>query len=326
MLTLPAFSVLRPRALPEALDALADGATVPIAGGTDLVPNMKRGLLEPSRLVSLGKLEELRGIREDDDGFLIIGAATSLAVIALDARINRFWPAVARAAEAVASPQIRNVATLGGNLCLDTRCAYYDRSAFWRGALGHCLKTCGETCHVVPGGRRCVAALAADMPPVLIAHGAQVLLASAQGERVIPLESFYKPDGVHNTVRRPEELLVQVRLPPRREITQGAFLKVRSRRSIDFAALSIAAVVERERDGVTVRSLRLVLGALASAPRVIGGLDAIVAGRPLDGDTIRRIAEKAQASSHPLPNIDVDADWRRSIVPVQVRRALAGLV
>ncbi len=135
-----------------------------VAGGTDVVPNMKRGLLEPERLVSLRRVPELAGVRIEADGTLVLGAATTLAEIARDSRVVQGWPVVAQAARAVASAQIRNVATLGGNLCLDTRCAYYDQSGFWRNALGHCIKTCGDVCHVVPQGQRCVAAFSADPP------------------------------------------------------------------------------------------------------------------------------------------------------------------
>jgi len=324
VLTLPSFTFVRARDLAEALDALADGTTLPIAGGTDVVPAMKRGVLAPRRLLSLRRIPELRGIRQEDDGTLVIGAATSLADLSADARVLRTWPAVASAAAAVGSPQIRNAGTVGGNLCLDTRCTFYDQSAFWRGALGHCLKTSGEICQVVARGRRCVAALSADLPPPLIAHGASVRFASARGERTMPLSAFYKPDGAHNTVRQPDEILVDVRLPRPSHGVRGIYVKVRSRASIDFPCLSLAAVVECGSDGV-VRGLRLVVGALASTPRVIDGLDAIATGVPLEATVIRRIAERAYASCHPLPNSDVDADWRRAVLPVHVRRALASL-
>src|ERR1019366_560741 len=198
MLTLPSFGLVRARSLPEAIEALSDGRALPIASGTDVVPNMKRGLLEPARLVSVRRIPELTGVRVEEDGSLVLGAATTLAEIAGDARVARTWPGVAQAVRAVASPQIRNAGTLGGNVCLDTRCAYYDQSKFWRSALGHCLKTCGEVCHVVPHGHRCVAAFSADTPPALIASGARVRLASPAGERTTGPFAFYTSGGAHH--------------------------------------------------------------------------------------------------------------------------------
>jgi len=231
---------------------------------------------------------------------------------------------VAQAARAVASPQIRNAATLGGNVCLDTRCAYYDQSHFWRGALGHCLKTCGDVCHVVPQGHRCVAAFSADTPPALIACGARVRLASQAGQRSMALSDFYTSDGAHNTVRRPDEILVDVRLPPPPPGTQGVYVKVRARAAIDFPVLSMAVALTRDRDE-TVQSIAVVVGALAAKPRVVDGLDSIAVGRPLDGRVIEAVADRAHAVCHPLQNLDGDAGWRRAVLPVHLRRALGAL-
>jgi len=323
MLTMPGFRFLRPGRLEDALDALDGGSTLLVAGGTDVVPNMKRGLLRPERLVSLRRLPELAVTRVEADGSLTLGAGAVLADLGTDVRIDHGWPGIAAAARAVASPQIRNVATLGGNLCLDTRCAYYDQSAFWRSALGHCLKTSGDVCHVVPHGRRCVAALSADMPPALIAAGASIRLASRRGERALPLQAFYTQDGARNTVRTEDEIVVGVSVPAPEPGTRSAYVKVRPRGAIDFPALSVAVHLVLADGGV--RSLRLVVGALASAPRVVDGLDALAVGRPLTPAVIDAVAERARAACHPLPNVDVDADWRRAVLPVHVRRVLAAL-
>ena len=323
MLTMGPLRLVRPRDLREALDALAGGAGVPLGGGTDLVPHMKSGLGEQRVLVSLRRLPELAGTRMDHEGSLVLGAGETLAQIAADPRIAREWPAVAAAAASVASPQIRNVATLGGNLCLGTRCTYYDQSRFWRQALGHCLRTCGDVCHVVPHGRRCVAVISADMPPALIACGASVRLASSRGERTLPLESFYTADGARNTVRRDDEIVVAVSVPGPEAGARDAIAKVRPRAAIDFPALALAARVALDGSGV-VRSIRVVVGALASKPRVIDGLEDIAVGRRLDAGVIDAVAERTRAACHPLPTTHVDADWRRAVLPVHVRRLLSG--
>ncbi len=320
MLTMPALDVVRPRSLDAAAEALAAGGVL-VAGGTDLVPNLKRGLLDPKRLVSLRRVDELRGVRVDEEGALVVGAGTLLVELAQDVRVRQTWPALAYAASLVATPAIRNVATLGGNVCLDTRCTYYDQTAFWRGALGHCLKTCGDVCHVVPSGRRCVAAFSADTPPVLIAYGATVTLASTRGRRTVPLEDLYVADGARHTSHARDEILVELRVPRPAPDTRAKYVKVRSRASIDFPALSIAMVVHFADDGA-VHTLSLVVGALGAKPKVVDGLGALAAGHPLDMGTIEAVASRAFAACHPLDNVDVDAQWRRAVLPVHVRRAL----
>ena len=274
--------------------------------------------------MSLRHIAELRGTRVDDEGALIVGAGTILAELASDVRVRETWPALARAAELVASPPIRNAATLGGNVCLDTRCAYYDQTAFWRGALGDCLKTCGQVCHVVPSGRRCVAAFSADTPPVLIAYGATVTLASTRGRRTLPLEDFYVADGAKHTARAPDEIVIELRVQRPAEGACATYVKVRPRASIDFPALSIAVVVVHAVDRA-VRAMSLVVGALGAKPRVVDGLGPIALGRPLDARTIEAIAERARAACHPLDNVDVDAEWRRAVLPVHVRRTLQAM-
>jgi 4-hydroxybenzoyl-CoA reductase subunit beta len=324
MLTIPPFELVRPRSLDAALDAIAAGGVL-IAGGTDLVPNLKRGLLEPDRLVSLGQVGELRSVRVDDEGALVAGAGSVLADLAADARVLEHWPALAQAAGLVASPAIRNAATLGGNVCLDTRCPYYNQTSFWRGALGHCLKTTGQLCHVVPSGRRCVAAFSADTPPALIAYGATATLASTRGRRKLRLEDLYVADGARNTTRAPDEILVEIRVPRPAEGTRSAYVKVRSRASIDFPALSIAVVAQVGGDRM-LHAISLVVGALGARPRVVDGLGPIAIERSLDPTVIEAIAERARAVCHPLDNVDVDAQWRRSVLPVHVRRTLQAMI
>ncbi|RMG94213.1 MAG: hypothetical protein D6705_16740, partial [Deltaproteobacteria bacterium] len=178
MLRLPTFEVTQPSDLGEALEHLAVEGARPLGGGTDLLPNLKHRLGVPARLVSLARLDELRGIREED-GCVVIGAGTTLAEVADDPRVRAHAPALAAAAGRVASPLIRNMATLGGNVNLDTRCRYVNQTAFWRSAIGGCLKSEGQVCHVVPKGRNCVAAMSSDCVPVLVALGGEIVQRSA---------------------------------------------------------------------------------------------------------------------------------------------------
>jgi len=321
VLRLPPFEYHRPGTLEAAvrlLEELGDGA-MPIAGGTDVVPNMKHRLHEPGHLVSLRGVPELAGIDATGDT-LRIGATETLAAVATHPLVREHAPALAQAAAHVAGPQLRNAATLGGNLCLDTRCTYYNQSHFWRQALGFCLKKDGDTCHVTQVGKKCVAAHSADTPPVLWALGASVELASSAGRRHVPVDEFFVADGIHNTVRAPGEILTAVRFPLPPAGTRMAYRKVRPRESIDFPVLNVAAVARLDA-GDRLESLRIVVSALGSRPRELSGLDDIL-GQRLDEETIAAIAARAHRQCRPLTNIIVDPEWRRAMVPVYVSRAL----
>ena len=306
---------------------------MPISGGTDLMPNMKHRLWTPNHLVALKGIRELQGIRAlDAEGNEVrdtdpaaceiwIGAAETLAHVSRYPLIRRYFASLATAAGNVAAPQIRNRGTIGGNLCLDTRCTYYNQSLFWRQALGFCLKKDGDVCHVTKVGKKCVAANSADTPPVLMTLDARVELASVEGKREVPIADFFIADGEWNSIRRRNELVTGVRIPLPSPHFRGSYRKVRQRGSVDFPLLSVALGAEVEEHG-TVAAMSLVVSALGARPRVVSGLDKITVGRPLP-ETIEEVARQAHKQCHPLENIIVDPDWRRAMVPVQVRRALA---
>jgi len=209
MLTLPRFEWAQPTTVDEAL-ALMDGArgeVLVVAGGTDAVPNLKHRLHEPRRIVHLGRVAALRHIDEGADG-THLGALVTLAELTRHAAVRRDFPGLAKAASMVAGPQLRNMGTVGGNLCLDTRCTYYNQTHFWREALGFCLKKDGTACHVVTAGKRCVAAHSSDVAPMLIALGARVEIASRVGRREIAVEDFFVNDGAKNNVLEPGDLVI----------------------------------------------------------------------------------------------------------------------
>jgi 4-hydroxybenzoyl-CoA reductase subunit beta len=322
MLRLHPFEYHRPTAVADALSLLSqhDGNVMPIAGGTDLVPNMKHGLFTPGHLVSLRAVRDMRGI-EVGSGAVRIGACETLDSIARHPDIRRALPALAAAAGLVSGPQLRRMGTIGGNVCLDTRCTYYNQTRFWRKALGYCLKKDGDACHVVRAGTRCVAAHSADTPPVLIVADAVLELAGPEGAREVPVGEFFTSDGVWNRVLGRDELLVAIRIPRPAAGTRIAFQKLRSRESIDFPLANLAVRVDLDGGG-RISDLRVVASAMGSYPRKVGKVEDAAVGNQLGPSVIEAVAEQAFRQCHPLDNITVDKEWRRAMVPVLVRRAL----
>lgn len=323
MLRLPPFRYHRPSTIAEAVALRGEhgGESMYIAGGTDLIPNMKHRLFEPAHLIALKGIAGLGGIREEG-GHLRIGSVETLTAVATNELVQSRFPALAEAAAHVAGPQLRNAGTIGGNVCLDTRCTYYNQTAFWREALGFCLKKDGDVCHVTRVGKKCVAAHSADTPPVLMTLDAIVVLVGPEGEREVPIRDFFVADGIVNTRRTPEEILTEIRIPLSSAARRQAYAKLRQRKSIDFPLLTVAIAADMEADG-TVLSIEAVVTALGSRPRVLSGWSEVAQGRTLDDDVVDELAARAYKQCHPLENIVVDADWRRAMVPVYVKRALA---
>lgn len=325
MLRLPRFEYHQPEGLDAALALLArlvaaDAQVALIAGGTDLLPNMKHEIATPGHLVSLARCD-LVGCSVVE-GQVQIGAMTPVQTVAEDATVRQALPGLAEACEGIAGPQLRRMGTLGGNICLDTRCLFINQTHFWRQSLGYCLKKDGTSCHVVEGGRRCVAAASNDSVLPLILYGAQVCLSSLRGERVVALDEFFVADGVNNTVLEPDEILTRVLIPVPDASTAVAFEKLRMRKAIDFALCNAAVCVRGPRDNL--EGLSVVVGALGARPKRMN-FDKLVAGQPLHETLIARIADKARASCKPLTSIATDANWRRQMIGVLIERALTRL-
>jgi 4-hydroxybenzoyl-CoA reductase subunit beta len=321
MLTLPAYEWVQPTTMDALLAHLRDHAaeSLIVAGGTDAVPNLKHRLHEPAYVVHIAGIDALRSIRDRDDG-LHLGPLVTLSDLAADAVVLRDFPGLAKAASLVASPQIRNMGTLGGNLCLDTRCTYYNQTLFWREALGFCLKKSGTVCHVVPQGKRCVAAHSSDVAPMLIALGAEVEIAGAAGTRVIKVDDFFVGDGVHNNVLAPGEVVTRIFLPARARGMAAGYQKLRPRAAIDFPMLSVAFAARLT--GRLCAEANLVVSAIAARPRVIGGIEAIVKDRVIDDAGIDALAAAAYKQCRTLINVAYDQEYRQEMVPVFVRRAV----
>jgi len=326
MLRLPPFQLHEPTTIEEAC-ALAgeygDRAKI-LAGGTDLLPNLKHELYDAEHVVSLACIPGLRGV-EVGGHELEIGAMTPLAEVAADPGVQRHAPALAQAASLVAGPQHRRMGTLGGNVMLDTRCQWINQSYFWRAALGFCLKKDGSLCHVVEGGKKCVAAASNDCAPALMSVGASLSFASANGARQLAIDELWVPDGVHNKCTDPGEILTSIRLPLRDGGHRGAYGKLRERGSIDFPLLGCAARLDLDGEG-RITDADLVLVALQARPLRIKHaaewLRGLQGSGPEFEQALERIATRAAKQAKPLDNIPGDKDYRRRMMGVYVRRTL----
>jgi 4-hydroxybenzoyl-CoA reductase subunit beta len=324
MMRLPLFEFRAPQTVAEAVRIL-DGEgphVLPLAGGTDLLPNMKRRQQVPKTLMSLNRIPELHHANLSDSGSRL-SACMTLSEIAANPRFRNGLTALAQAASFVATPQIRNMATLGGNLCLDTRCNYYDQNYEWRKAIGFCLKKDGDTCWVAPGSSKCMAVSSTDTAPALMALGARVRLVSRSGEREVPLSELYQNDGIHYIKRQPNELLTEV-LVDSLHGWKSAYWKLRRRGSFDFPVLSVAAAARISKSGI-VEDARIVVGSVACLPLVAVEASAFLKDRTLNQDSIAQAAAQAARIAKPLDNTDFDMTWRKRVTAEFVTYALREL-
>ena len=323
MMRLPWFRYRAPRTAAEAARILAgEGPTaMPIAGGTDLLPNMKRRQQVPETLVSLSRIETMKRIANGSG--LALGAGLTLTEVVESAVVREKYRALWQAAAQVATVHLRNMGTLGGNLCLDTRCNYYNQNYEWRKAIDFCLKKDGEICWVATASKRCVAVSSTDCAPALIAIGAGVKLVSASSEREVALADLYKNDGIDYLARRPDEILTEVTLPPAAAGWKSTYWKLRRRGSFDFPVLGVAAAAKFAADG-TVEDARIVLGAVASRPLVTPA-GVLLIGKRLTDDAIAEAASKTASRAKPLDNADLEIYWRKHVVADFVGYALKEL-
>jgi 4-hydroxybenzoyl-CoA reductase subunit beta len=319
MLRLPRFRYLRPKTAHEAAHMARElgPKAMFVAGGTDLFPKLKRRQFDVEALIGLEFLDA--GIRAEG-GEVSIGAGVTLAAASTDAELTRLFPGYAEAAGLVSSPPLRNAGTVGGNLCVDTRCNYYDMPYEWRKAVGFCIKKDGQICLVAPSSPRCWAVSSSDTAPMAIALGATVTLAGDSAEREAPVAALYRDDGIDYLAKQPHEVVTGLRIggSPR---TRTAYVKLRRRGSIDFPIAGAAVALELEGD--VVQECRIVLSAVASHPLQARAAGEFLGGKRLDQETIQAAAELAAKPAKPLDNADLTHFWRKRMVRVVVEEALA---
>ncbi len=325
MLRLPSFTYLQPKSLRQALrmkqDAGPEGMYV--AGGTDLYPNMKRRHQEPAVVISLAGIKALRRITGGTKGSaLSVGAGVTLTELHAHRKVRRRYEALAHAAELVSTPLLRNMGTFGGNICLDTRCNYYNQTYEWRKSIDFCMKKDGAICWVAPSSPRCWAVNSSDTAPVTVAIGAEFVLVSPTGERVVPAARFFRDDGINYLTKHPDEILTDVRLAPSNG-WDATYWKLRRRGSFDFPVLGVAVWVRW--DGARVADARIVLGAVASYPQDVPDAAQAITGTELEDEAIIAAANAAFRPSKPMDNTDHGLAWRKEMTRQYVKRALGEL-
>ena len=317
MENMPEFTLHRPDTAAEAVKLKSSDSTSRyLAGGTDMIVNVRRGIETPETMIDLTAITDIAAIATDGDG-LRIGAGAKLADLAVDETIIREYPAVAQAAASVAGPTHRAYGTIGGNLCLDTRCLFYNQSQWWRESNNFCLKHKGDVCHVAPGGKRCFAAFSGDVAPAMMVYEAKIDLEGPNGSRTIPLADLYRDDGMDHLTLEQDELLVSIRLPKAGPGAVSAYEKSRVRGSIDFP-LAGCAVRLIEDDG-KIADLRIALTAVNPYPQMVNGLADFI-GKALDDDALDAIRELVRKQAKPMRTTTVRPWYRRRVVGALARK------
>jgi len=324
-LSLPDFKLLRPRTVADAVSMLAQhGADIRVlAGGTDLLPSMRQGLFGPKHLLDLRHITELKGIHPQPDGSVEIGALTPLTAIERSDLLRQLYPVLPDTAKTVASPVLRNMGTIGGNICLDTRCLWYNQSFAWRKSCGFCIKKDSDICHVAPGGAKCWAAFSGDTPAALLCLTAEIEIANSAGIRHLKLSDFYTGDGDNYRKLATNELVTRVVLPASSANYRGAYRKLRIRGSIDYPLAGVAVVVKRSNGHVD--DARIGITAVNPSPMLVTGATELLAGKSLTGELAEAAGDLAARTAKPLTTSALTPEYRREMIRVFTRRALLAL-
>ena len=325
-MSLPSFQLLRPRTLDEAVAAMAkhEGDVKIVAGGTDLLPSMKQKLFTPAYVLDLRGVGELRGIRKVAGRGMEIGALTTLHSIEQSPVIRKDYPVLYEAVKTIASPVLRNMGTLGGNICLDTRCLWYNQSLLWRKSCGFCLKKDGDLCHVAPGGSFCWATFSGDSAPALLCLNAEIEIAGASGVRCTPLSEFYVNDGIVRLHLTSDEIVTRVYLPESTAGWSGSYQKLRVRGSIDYPLAGVAVAL-KIKSGL-VEDARVAITAVNPAPHILKDADAQLIGVAPSEQIAERIGELAARTAKPLTTSALTPEYRREMVRVFAKRAVMACV
>jgi 4-hydroxybenzoyl-CoA reductase subunit beta len=324
-LSLPEFKLLRPHTTAEAVALLAQhaGDIRILAGGTDLLPSMQQKLFAPQYVLDIRRIAELRGVRQQSTGAVEIGALTALTDVEHSDLLRRHFRVLHEAAKTVASPVLRNMGTIGGNICLDTRCLWYNQSLQWRKSCGFCIKKDGDLCHVAPAGTKCWAVFSGDTPAALLCLDAEIEIASAAGIRRVKLAEFYTGLGDNYRKLAANELLTRVFLPASSAGRRGVYRKLRIRGSIDYPLAGVAVVLKQSNGHI--EDVRIGLTAVNPAPVLVKGATELLAGRRVTEEWAEAAGVLAAQTAKPLTTSALTAEYRREMIRVFTKRAVFSL-
>ncbi len=320
------FEYFRPETQEEACSLLSQfGAEAKLlAGGTEIIVKMKQMVEKPRYIVDLKKLSALNCIDYDKNGALKVGAVVTLKMLETSAIVREKFSILAQAAGKVGSPQLRNRGTIGGNICLDSRCLFFNQSYLWKKSIPLCFKAGGDVCHVAKGGKRCFAVCSADTVPALIALGAKIKLLSSKSERIVSLEDFYlrDGDGMKINVIRQDEVLSQLEIPVLFADGGGAYLKISQRKAFDFPIASVAIWIRLGDTSKVCRDISIVVGAVSSHPIRACEAEEVLRGKEITDDLVRKSSLLALNAIRPISNAGGFAKYRKQSIPVLIERAI----
>lgn len=327
-MSLPKFEYFAPKTLAGALSLQKIGGKF-LAGGTDLFVAMKQRICSPERLIDLGAVSGLKKIQWTRKDGLRIGAGTTLTHLQQSPQVKRHFPALNQIITLVSTPQLRNMGTIGGNLCLDTRCYYYNQPPLLKKRWEPCLKIGGEVCHAVKGGDTCFSVYSGDMAAPLMALGARVKIAGSGGIEELELKDLFSGSGIKPNILKPDEILTEITIPNPPEHSGLSYRKLRLRETMDFPLLGIAVKVRLDEIDGLCRDFRLVLGAAGPAPMVVEEAGEIARGKTITPKLIEDVSDVVLKTTHPVANTAGEPKYRRQMVPVltgqAVNEALAGI-
>ncbi|MGQ9637240.1 MAG: FAD binding domain-containing protein [Thermodesulfobacteriota bacterium] len=322
MMNLPQFEFIQSRSVEDTCSLLhkyGDKAAL-LAGGTAFIVALRYRLKKPEIVIGLKGLTGLNYISQNEKG-VAIGSMTTLESLEQSPLMTKLYPSLLSAIQQIAVPPIRNQATLGGNLCLDNRCIFYNQSEFWRRTQKPCFKQGGEVCYAVEKGKRCQAVYSGDLAPLLMALEAEVKIISAEGEKIIPLCEFFTGRGEKPNVLRSNELLSEIRIPSVGAGIGFAYEKLRVREGMEFPMAGVAVKIKRKGDG-TIEKAKVVLGAVGTAPIEVPKASKILEGKKPAEELFQKISRLAMDSARPVGNLAIDLEYRRKMVSVLTKRAL----
>lgn len=319
---LPRFEYYEPKTIKEACSLLSQAETKLIAGGTELLVSMKQKTMTPKALVSIKNIPHLNYIERKEDEGLSIGPATTLYTVATSSIVRERFSILAQAAASVGKPQIPNMATLGGNICLDSRCFYYNQSRLWKQSHPACHKDGGGVCYTVKGSDHCSALFVADTVPALIALGAKLIIADADGEKQIPMEEFYTGKGERVNLLKSGQVLTQIQVPAPPFHSGGVYLKYNLREAIDFAVVGIGVVITLKPGDEICRDAKVILGSVATSPIRAIEAEAAIRGRALDDKLVGTVAQLTLKEAHPITHLGISAGYKRKIIETLTKRAV----